>query len=216
MLLLLLIGPALAQPPAACQGPCITPFGVELGRFGSLPAHSNCSVECVDPTPIMTPHTGQPDGVYTGIGWQCVEFARRAWLERHGRVFGSVDTAAEMWSAIRSISRPDGGDTLPVSAHPNGGDEPPVEGDLIIYAADPSTRALRFGHVALVVGIEKGEVRLAEQNWSNNVWANAGFSRSLELAATTRLSDPPATILGWLRVKTEASSANLKHDVKQK
>ena len=203
MILPILVGLALAQTPKACQLDCATPYGSEIGRSAGVVARSNCSVECVNPTPIMSAHPDHPEGVYTGIGWQCVEYARRAWLGQHGRVFASVDTAAEMWTVVRRIIAPGGDQAVEVSALANGGAQSPQAGDLIIYAADPSQRALRFGHVALVVGVEDGMVQLAEQNWSNAPWPQAGFSRALKLSGepgSVQLNDSAGTVLGWLRV----------------
>ncbi len=195
-----LSGLALAGPPPLCQASCLTPFGQVIGKAGDVIVRSNCSVECVDPTPIMSAHPGHPDGVYTGIGWQCVEFARRAWLSQYGRVFGSVDTAADMWTAVRTIAKPNGEAVLPVVAHPNGGSVLPAAGDLVIYAVDPAQRSLRFGHVGLVVALTDDGVALAEQNWSNQPWPHAGFSRKLKNQAG-KLHDPQGTILGWLSVQ---------------
>ena len=60
--------------PEQCNTDCETQYGLELGKSpAGIPAYSNCSADCV----IFEPNHHQ--GVYTGIKWQCVEYARR-WL----------------------------------------------------------------------------------------------------------------------------------------
>lgn len=196
----------LSSPPPlpACQTECVTPFGTPLGSAHRVEARSNCSSECVDPRPIAFPTPGVEAPVYTGIGWQCVEYARRYWLTHHGVVFGSVDTAADMWERVREGIQPATNATVPVSAHPNGGPEAPKVGDLLIYAADPTIRSLRFGHVAVVVTTAPDSLRLAEQNWDNKTWAETGFARQLEVqrgAGTVRVVEPKGQLLGWLRLE---------------
>jgi glutathionylspermidine amidase/synthetase len=196
---------ANGTPPPQCQTDCVTTYGQILGVNNGVEARSNCSDLCINPTPVMTPAGDEPNPVYTGIGWQCVEYARRWLLHNHGLVFGSVDTAADMWNQVSSLTSPDQTVSRPVRRVENGSTAAPVVGDLIIYAAQADVSALRFGHVAVVVGVDQSSVKLAEQNWTNRTWAQEGFSRSLTLVdngeGTVELTDPSAEharILGWL------------------
>jgi glutathionylspermidine amidase/synthetase len=194
---------AAALIPAECQSDCVMPFGMKLGNARGVSAYSNCSSACIDPAPIMTPHPGG-EPVYTGIGWQCVEYARRYWLKRYGGVFGSVDTAADMWAQVREIRDPRSGAVVAVKAIPNRGSELPEVGDLLIYAVDDSDPGLRFGHVAVVVRTGDRTLDVAEQNWENQHWGGKSYARRLSLRTEKRgLTDSRGRILGWLRVEVE-------------
>ncbi|MEJ2345586.1 MAG: CHAP domain-containing protein [Gammaproteobacteria bacterium] len=181
--------PPAGKLPAACRTGCVTPFGAVLGVVDGLPAYSNCSAQCVDPEPVKT------NGVYTGIKWQCVEFARR-WLLRHdGAVFGDVDVAADIWNKIDHLERVDDKGSIALQNHPNGSARPPSAGDLLIYA-----RAyLGTGHVAVVtaVNLPAHEIEVAEQNYLNNKYPG-GYARRITLIERNHrywVLDP--YVLGW-------------------
>jgi hypothetical protein len=199
---------ATASADDPCQQACVSAHGTELGASLGVTGYSNCSERCIDETP-HTIDVGSGEPVYTGIRYQCVEYARRWWLRQRGVVFGSVDTADDMWSQVREATSPTGGATVSVSAIDNGQGSAPAVGDLVIYAADPNNARLRFGHVAVVVDIDREgrTVRVAEQNFDNAKWTEpTKYSRSLELVAEGQrfsLHDqgvPSARIYGWLRL----------------
>jgi glutathionylspermidine amidase/synthetase len=184
-----------------------------LGSNAGVEARSNCSARCIDPTPVhvVAAAQGKPERVYTGIQWQCVEYARRWWLRRRGIVFASVDTADAMWQEIRSARRVADNAVVPVEARENGGPEPPVGGDLVIYRADPRSPRLKYGHVAVVVGLDRaaGWVELAEQNYGNAVWGEPQrYARRVRLVTdgdgvqlvddAVAPGEPPPVIYGWL------------------
>ena len=78
--------------PFQCITNCETNYGVVLGQSpAGVPAYSNCNAECV----IFEPN--HLNDIYTGIKWQCVEYARRWLLQERGVVFGDVDIAADIW-----------------------------------------------------------------------------------------------------------------------
>lgn len=209
------------QPPsrnAACDGPCVTKFGQELGSNAKVVAYSNCQPGCIDPTPyFVTPDkTGLSDPTYTGIIWQCVEYARRWWLLERRIVFGSVDTADDMWTKVKTASHLASDTQVVVQAHENGGTVPPEVGDLVIYQAVVGSDDLAFGHVAVIVEVhpDKQWVSLAEQNYSNSKWVEpAKYSRRVNLLrqdGTFALEDSvtskntQAVIYGWLRAQPHA------------
>ena len=85
-------GDKVPQLPEACSTDCVSPYGEVLGTAaGGVPAYSNCSARCVVPAPNTL------NGVYTGLKWQCVEYARRWLLVNRGEVYGDVDIAADIW-----------------------------------------------------------------------------------------------------------------------
>ncbi|MBW2462562.1 MAG: CHAP domain-containing protein [Deltaproteobacteria bacterium] len=191
-----------------CRSACVTAHGVELGQNEGVVAYSNCSERCIDETPNMV-DVGAEEPVYTGIVYQCVEYARRWWLKKRGLVFGSVDTADDMWTEVREATSPTGESAFRVSPMDNGGAAAPEVGDLVIYARDPAMPRLRFGHVTVVVGVDldAGVVFVAEQNFDNAPWAETN-SHARNLALDTEggrftLRDggvPDARIYGWLHL----------------
>ena len=199
--------------PPACRTGCASPFGAPLGVNQGVKAYSNCASACVvqRPVTLSAASTGRDEPTFTGIAWQCVEYARRWWALRRGVVFDSVEAAADMWTEVRSARRLSDGAEVPVRALPNGGSEPPAVGDLVIYPRDPAAPHLRYGHVAVVVavGAEPGEgVQVAEQNFANLSW-EGDHARTLRLdrvGGRYTLRDPaqgPAErspIAGWLRL----------------
>lgn len=165
----------------ACDGPCVTPFGTPLGRTDGVEARSNCVSTCVrlessfvapdDPGRLQIARAGgeHPEHLeYAGLTYQCVEYARRWWIHMLGLTFGDVPTAADILSLTEGTRLADRA-TIPLGRSLNGSARrTPKRGDLLIYAADPSTPEWRAGHVAVVVDtdLEQGWVALAEQNYT--------------------------------------------------
>jgi hypothetical protein len=157
----------------ACHTPCITPYGKVLGESpGGVVAYSNCSGTCVSKA------ANQLGDVYTGMQWQCVEFARR-WLYRtQGLVFESVDNAYNIWDGISYLVDVKTGDRKNLSNLPNGSTELPRRGDLLIWSSD----YLGTGHVAIVMRVDQqqGYVEVAEQNFLNQGWPGS-YARRIRL-----------------------------------
>ncbi len=78
--------------PQYCSQDCAVGYGEVLGEstFG-VKAFSNCNNTCVNPVPFLI------DETFTGIKWQCVEYARRWLLINKKVVYGDVDVAADIW-----------------------------------------------------------------------------------------------------------------------
>ena len=186
--------PGAKEIPAACQSSCVTPYGQELGKSPSgVVAYSNCSAACV----VFEPN--RLDGTYTGIQWQCVEYARRWLLANKGVVYGDVDYAVDIWDKIDHYVDVKRDVKIPVENYVNGSGALPQAGDLLIYAR------VMFGgtgHVAVVTGVNEqdGYVTVAEQNFSNKPW-DGDHSRKIPLLAREGghwLLD--AYLLGWKRI----------------
>jgi len=184
--------------PEACRTDCATPYSQVLGTApGDVPAYSNCNAGCV----IFTPNT--KGGVYTGIKWQCVEFARRWLLDNMGVVYGDVDIASDIWSKIEFVSRVSDDSRIPLIAFENGSTEPPKVGDLLIYGKE----FLNTGHVAVITGVDltAGVLEVAEQNYSNRPWP-ADYARQIDVIDKNgRYWVLDAYVLGWKRVSKERS-----------
>ena len=183
---------ATALPPA-CRTDCITPYGEITGTaIGNVAAYSNCSAKCFVPTPNFVNKT------YTGIKWQCVEYARRWLLVNKGVVYGDVDVAADIWSKIDHVTRVADNKSIPLQAYLNGSNTAPQIGDLIIYAKE----YLGTGHVAVITEVDTnaGTVKVAEQNFLNQRWP-ADYARVIRLVQNQGgywLLD--GYVLGWKRV----------------
>ena len=195
LLLFVSCGAAADSPtlPQNCVESCITPYGAVLGMTSEgTKSFSNCQSSCV----VFDPN--QENGTYTGIKWQCVEFARRWLIRNRGLTFGDVDVAADIWS-INAFTRLSDQSQVPVQSYLNGSNTQPMPGDLLIYAKE----YLATGHAAVVLGVDlkKGRVRVAEQNFNNQKWSGH-YARSIELIHKNGhywLLD--AYLLGWKRAQ---------------
>ncbi|EDN66083.1 D-alanyl-glycyl endopeptidase-like protein [Beggiatoa sp. PS] len=177
----------------ACRIDCVTPYGKILGVASSnVVAYSNCQAQCV----IFEPN--HKNGTYTGIKWQCVEFARRWLLTHQGVVYGDVDIAADLWHKIDFVSRVADGKQFKLASHLNGSNQAPQVGDLLIYAK----AFFQTGHVAVVTGVDLkvGIIQVAEQNFANQTW-EGDYAREIPLIEQEGqywLLD--GYLLGWKRV----------------
>jgi hypothetical protein len=179
----------------ACEGPCVTPFGARLGVADGVVAHSNCVSSCLRlEYSYVDRGSGQvrvaqqsPDPQlfeYAGVTYQCVEYARRWWIRNLGLTFGDVPTAADIFARAQGLRLPRH-QPVPLGRSLNGAARrAPKRGDLVVYGADPADPRWRFGHVAVVVGVdaERGWVALAEENYDNRPWRNPdGYARRIRL-----------------------------------
>ncbi len=178
--------------PKACTTQCKTSYGEVLGvGLGNVPAYSNCNAGCV----IFSPN--KEEGTYTGIKWQCVEYARRWLLINKGVVYGDVDIAADIWG-LDSVTRTKDKVELKMLTYPNGNEHEPKVGDLLIYA----NAYLKTGHVAVVSKIDQNSntVQVIEENYKNTKWPG-DYARKIPYVVQDKqfwLLD--SYLLGWKRV----------------
>jgi hypothetical protein len=161
------------QLPEQCRIDCTTPYGETLGASSDgVEAYSNCRSGCVNPEHNTLKHT------YTGIKWQCVEYARRWLLANKGAVYGDVNTAADIWNEINYLTDVSSNRSLPLESRANGSANPPQTGDLLVYAS----AFHGTGHVAVVTAVDEvnGLIEVGEQNYSNEPWPG-DFARKIEL-----------------------------------
>lgn len=195
---------------------CVTPYGEKLGSNNGVSAFSNCRSECVKPIPNSLKKENDKE-VYTGIKWQCVEYARRWWITQKNITFGSVDTANEIFD-LTSAENLKTGKKVKLIKTQNGESLVPKEGDLLIYKKSVKDDTLPYGHVAVIVNVNvsDGYVDIAEANYSNSVWEEKEkYSRRLALVAKDNkyviydvnykdykqedTSKKNSMILGWVR-----------------
>jgi len=178
--------------PLECRTDCESDYGVVLGESPlGVTAYSNCNDACV----IFEPH--RHNEIYTGIKWQCVEFARRWLLQQKAVVFGDVDIAADIWN-LQQVQNPVSKESFEFSSVVNGANLLPQQGDLLIYGEE----FLGTGHVAVVTGINNKlrTIQVAEQNYDNAKWQN-NFAREITY---TYINDQywllDQYLVGWKRV----------------
>ena len=177
-----------------CSTNCQSRYGSVLGQSpAGVPAYSNCNSDCV----IFEPN--HLNDVYTGIKWQCVEYARRWLLREKGVVYGDVDIAADIWG-LQDVHNPSRNQSLKFNSIVNGAAELPKIGDLLIYGKD----YLGTGHVAVVVGVDEKlhTIQVAEQNYTNTKWQD-NYARKI---AYTRFDGRvwllDSYLIGWKRVSS--------------
>ncbi|CBZ37439.1 D-alanyl-glycyl endopeptidase-like protein [Leishmania donovani] len=207
--------------------PCVTPFSTILGVFNGVFGYSNCNDSYVSTelgyinltVPELNNETGQVTYIskqfYTGLAWQCVEYARRYWMQSgtpQPAYFESVPGAADIWNLtfVRLLSNTSM--KLPLHRFRNGDPvtsnlQVPAVGDIIIYPVQDG--GFPYGHVAVIASVEistHGAIYVAEQNWANAVWPSAyhNYSRRIPLyydmlTSTITLDDPKGKIIGWVR-----------------
>jgi len=186
--------------PEACSTECKSTYGEVLGTaLGKVPAYSNCNAGCVVFSPNFYPD--KKHGTYTGIKWQCVEYARRWLLINKGVVYGDVDIAADIWG-LDFVTRVKDKTNFKLLGFANGDSSPPKVGDLLIYAK----AYLKTGHVAVISNIDSKAqmIEVAEQNFNNTKW-NGNHARSIPFVKHNGqfwLLD--AYLLGWKRVSDQA------------
>lgn len=89
---------------------CDNPFGSILGASDGIFGFSNCNDNFISVessyVQVVLPSAVKPQELYSGMKWQCVEYARRYWMllgvkrdggELQRATFGSVDGAADIW-----------------------------------------------------------------------------------------------------------------------
>ncbi|CAF1420083.1 unnamed protein product [Adineta ricciae] len=107
-------------------------------------------------------------GVFMGIKWQCVEYARRWLFQRKGCSFASVEGAADMWTQLDEVQRVEDKRCFPLRKYPNGSPSRPANESLLIY--NRSATSMPYGHVAVIVDVLSDVIRVAEENWDFYYW----------------------------------------------
>jgi hypothetical protein len=213
-----------------CETDCVNPSDTLLGSADGVDAFSNCQSNCIRSeysfmdlqSKAISIYTNDPNDSalhYVGLIYQCVEYARRWWMKNLGITFGSIDSAYEI-IYLTEGKHIESGESFSLSRSVNGtARRAPKRGDLLIYYATPDNQNWQYGHVAVIVGVDKnnGLVSLAEQNYSNQKWQNPKvFSRQIqmfEVAGRYQLIDVERAqnsnssggqIAGWVYPTTEA------------
>jgi len=141
----------------------MVPYNQILGIASSnVPAYSNGDDD------YFSAERNYFHGIFTGFKWQCVEFARRWLLLRKTCIFRSIGSAGDIWHELSFIERVTDGKKFPLIAHANGSSIFPKKDSLLIY---PRSRALPFGHIAIITEVGRDYIRIAEQNYRFHRWS---------------------------------------------
>ena len=179
--------------PELCVSDCVHDFGNLLGVSPSgVEAYSNCSNQCVNPEPQFIHKT------FTGIKWQCVEYARRWLLVNFKVVYGDVDIAEDIWN-VNHVQSPDSDKHFEFVSIVNGAEDGNLQrGDLLIY----SRAFYGTGHVAVVLEVDAQNqlIRVGEQNYSNKAWQH-NYAREIHYIENEgRIWLLDEYLIGWKRV----------------
>jgi hypothetical protein len=189
---------SLQAASTSCSAPCNAPFGTLVGQAFKTKAYSNCHGGCVknDNNYVQLPHGGKP--IFSGMKWQCVEYARRWLIENKGVTFSGVEYAYHIWDLAYA-------EKIDTHAHVRlkrfenkKSTQAPQVGDLLIN----SVKLAITGHVSVVVGVERDSVTIAEQNYFNRPWEGKDYARRLLMdkdeKGRYRIFDE--ALIGWVRV----------------
>jgi glutathionylspermidine amidase/synthetase len=138
-------------------------------------------------------------GVYMGIKWQCVEYARRWLFIRKGCIFDSIDGAADMWTQLNNVQRVVDSKTFPLINYPNDSPTPPRNESLLIYQRYGTD--MPFGHVSVIVDVLPNFIRVAEENYDAYYWSG-NYSRQIQYVYIngSYVIQDDYPILGWMSV----------------
>jgi threonine dehydratase len=183
-------------------GRCVTEFGKNIGFFKDIPAYSNCNNNIISSFHNIVNKNNTY--IYSGMKWQCVEYARRYLITKLGFTFKPVNNAVDifMLSNVESI---DGLIIKKFKSFKNGDNSYfplniPIVNDLIIWEINEPD--VPYGHVAVVLKVERDNIYIGEQNWSNDIWMSQNYSRILKCNINNNkclIEDGKYPILGWKR-----------------
>ncbi len=180
-------------------------FGKPLGSHMNVIAYSSDGKECIDPSKMESYYY---NGIYTGLKWQCVEYARRYLIINHNITFDSVDFAYQIFDLNHFISLKRQNDVNPIinimkvlNRSIITKNTIPMKGDLLIW--DKRVTMNNTGHVAVITKITKNHIYIAEQNWDNISWSGQ-YSRKLPIIYKNNILDIDSpNIMGWIKFEKD-------------
>ena len=191
---------------------CVTKFGKKLGYFKNVPAFSNCNNSFKSDLNNFINYKNE--NVFSGMQWQCVEYARRYLITKLGVTFSSVNGAEDVF-ALKTVESIQDGKKYKFKTYKNNfncqrSNNMPKVNDVIIWARNQNDTP--YGHIAVILKVEGDKIYIGEQNWSNDAWTRSpphSYSRILTLKTNNNrcsIIDGNYTILGWKR-------ASLKREI---
>ena len=184
---------------------CVTRFGKNIGNLEDVPTYSNCNNLFESGFDNIIRYKNK--NVFSGMQWQCVEYARRYLITKLGVTFASVDGAEDVF-ALKTVESIENGKKYKFKTYKNnlncrGKNNMPRVNDVIIWARNKHDTP--YGHIAVILKIEGDQIFIGEQNWSNDAWTSPRpppHSRVLTFKKYNNrctIIDGNYTILGWKR-----------------
>ena len=181
---------------------CVIEFGNIVGNLEDVPAYSNCNNSFESGFDNFISYKNKK--IFSGMQWQCVEYARRHLITKLGLTFNSVDGAEDVF-ALKTVESTENGKKYKFKTYKNNSkcrikNNMPKVNDVIIWARNKSDTP--YGHIAVILKIEGDQIFIGEQDWTNDVWINPLYSRILTLKKHNNrciILDGNYIILGWKR-----------------
>ena len=190
---------------------CVTNFGKKIGNLDNIPSYSNCNNSFESGFYNFIKYKNK--NVFSGMQWQCVEYARRYLISKLDVTFESVDGAEDVF-ALKTVESIENGKKYKFKTFKNNlnckikNGMPKVD-DVIIWARNKHDAP--YGHIAVILKIEGYRLFIGEQNWSNAAWTSSplhSYSRILKLKTHNNkcsIIDGNYKILGWKRAMVESA-----------
>eukprot|EP01097_Dermamoeba_algensis_P007732 TRINITY_DN493_c0_g1_i18.p1 TRINITY_DN493_c0_g1~~TRINITY_DN493_c0_g1_i18.p1 ORF type:complete len:224 (+),score=21.72 TRINITY_DN493_c0_g1_i18:43-714(+) len=148
------------------------PFGTLLGNNQRVNAYSNLDED------FVSNDSNYQNGIFTGMQWQCVEYARRWLINIKNITFPSIPTAHDVFDLPQFLDVYSKAG-VPLKKHYEGSAIPPQAGMVMIWPRTPTDST---GHIAIItyVSPDVSYFHVAEQNVLNDYWP-ADYARKLFL-----------------------------------
>ncbi|CAF3723961.1 unnamed protein product [Rotaria sordida] len=138
-------------------------------------------------------------GIYTGLKWQCIEFARRWLLLCKSCIFQNIGYAADMWQELIYVERVTDGQKFPLKTYSNGSLYKPECGSLLIYLRSEDSP---YGHVAVICKVQESFIRVCEQNYQFHYWSS-NYARQIPMIYRNGLYyiEDNYDVYGWMEIE---------------
>ena len=141
--------------------------------------------------------------LFTGLKYQCVEYARRYLIYSLNLTFDQVSNAHEIFNLNHFINI-NTNTQIPITKSSNKSSLRPRKHMLLIYDKFNSEHheTSITGHVAVITKVSTNHVYICEQNWSDTKWKSS-YSRKLKLRSYIKndlkyYEIMENNILGWI------------------
>ena len=167
-----------------------------LGKFNNVIAYSN-KYNLTRTSNICDYNYINRDGtnIFSGIKWQCVEYARRYLILTHNITFKSIDNAYQIFDLPYFTTL--NNNIVNITKYLNGSKILPHIGSLLIW--DKNYK--ETGHVAIITSIQSYYITIAEQNYDTKSWNGKPYSRKLKLLYNDGYYIKSDNVLGWINYK---------------
>jgi hypothetical protein len=167
-------------------------FGEEIGRVNNVVAYSSHNTKMnLEKNYIKVNNAS----IFTGLKWQCVEFARRYLVLKHNITFQEIDNAYQIFD-LNNFFYINNNKLITINIKKciNGTCNIIKEGSLLIWDHNVDDT----GHVAVITKVNKDNINIAEQNRENKKWKN-NYSRQINFKyINNNIYILDNHIIGWI------------------